>query len=204
MGICQNIPGHAGPATQAFSWQDGAVRYLPGLGGYQTDAVALNNAGQIVGNAADRAGVIHAVEWTAAGAVIELGSLEKGQTSAAYGVNDEGQAVGESLGPKGLLDAVLFQNGGTTDLNSMVPSGFGFHLETAFAINDVGQILADGFEGNTTEEFLLTPSWDASTAEQMFAVSSVRPGAAVPEPAGLAIGVGAAWIAAARRRKQKR
>ena len=65
------------------------------LGGSRSSAVAVNDAGQVVGwSGLDGAGA-HAFSWTAAGGMIDLGTLG-GSGSYASAVNDAGQVVGNS------------------------------------------------------------------------------------------------------------
>ena len=91
------VVGVAG--TSAFVWDGGSsVTYLPDLGGGASAALAINEADQIAGVALDRSDppLWHAVMWKD-GAVVDLGPpLKPGLPSAAYGLNDAGQAVGNS------------------------------------------------------------------------------------------------------------
>jgi probable HAF family extracellular repeat protein len=72
----------------------------------------------------------------------------------ADALNDEDQVVG-TIGS----DAALFDDGTTTDLNTLIPGNSGWALENATAINDLGQIVGIGTNPNgQTDGFLLTPS----------------------------------------------
>jgi len=70
-------------------------------------------------------------------------------------INDHGVIAGQ--GPSG---AVVGTAGHLQNLNSLVPSGSGFTLTNAVAINDNGQIVAEGSNNTTgqSQAFLLTPS----------------------------------------------
>ncbi len=44
------------------------------------------------------------------------------------------------------------------DLNSLLASGSGWTLAGAYGINDLGQIIGDGYYGGQRRAFLLTPN----------------------------------------------
>ena len=113
--------------------------------------------------------------------MIGLGTLG-GSMSAANGVNDLGEVVGVSAISDGTSHAfVTGSNGiGMIDLNSLVTLSGGDYLDSAFAINDNGQILAGS---NVGEAYLLTP---------------------VPEPESYALmlaGLSLVGVAASRRKQ---
>jgi probable HAF family extracellular repeat protein len=65
------------------------------LGGLSSDALDINEAGQVVGRAATASGVERAFLWTAAGGMTDLGTLgDAGTRSQAHGINDAGRVVG--------------------------------------------------------------------------------------------------------------
>src|SRR5207245_127343 len=72
----------------------------------------------------------------------------------AYGINNAGQVVG--AGPNG---AVLWENGVTQELRSLIPANPDWHLFAATAINEQGQIVALGSVGGQPpgHAILLTP-----------------------------------------------
>ena len=67
------------------------------LGGTNSNAVAINDHGQVVGNSELFPGetVSHSFSWTAAGGMVDLGTLG-GTNSNAVAVNDNGQVAGNS------------------------------------------------------------------------------------------------------------
>jgi hypothetical protein len=83
----------------------------------------------------------------------DLGTLG-GRASMANGINTQGDIVGFALNSSELSVATLWRNGAATDLNSLVnlPGGT---LYTATAINDSGEIVANGNDGNA---YLLVPA----------------------------------------------
>ena len=82
----------------------------------------------------------------------------------ASGINNNGDIVGTCWthdSYNGLQSAYIHTGGVSTDLNTLIPAGSGWHLEFAEAINDKGQIAGFGeLNGNTTA-FLLTPQDDS-------------------------------------------
>jgi hypothetical protein len=152
-------------------------------------AVAINSRGWVTGNAAvplsppvgGYIGVDHAFLWKplsangTAGAMIDLGTLDpnaNGGLGQSWGlaINSSGVVVGES-NPTGSTtqdprtDAVIWQPGSTgsytlSDLNNLIPSGTGWTLWRADAINDSGQIVAEAWNSSFRGWYalLLTPS----------------------------------------------
>jgi probable HAF family extracellular repeat protein len=53
-----------GGEIHAFLWESGSMVDLGTLGGTQSEAVAINPAGQVVGNAMTSTGEVHATLWT--------------------------------------------------------------------------------------------------------------------------------------------
>lgn len=87
--------------STAFKVRDTiGVELLPHLpGGTESEAHDINDDGYAVGWSRRGDGIRRAVIWTPSGEVVDLGSLggPDGE-SAAYGINDHGQIVGESEG----------------------------------------------------------------------------------------------------------
>ncbi len=115
---------------------------LPG-GGF-SNALNVNDRGQIVGLSGAADGTMHAVLWDN-GVVIDLGTLG-GTSSAAWDINNRGQIVGESDNR-----AFLWQDGEMFDLSEAGP------FNRAFAINQRAQVVGHfQFEGVLWQKGTLT------------------------------------------------
>ena len=151
------------------------------LGGSYSSAFAINNSGQIVGMAyVPGTSAYHAFLYSN-GTMTDLGTLG-GAVSQAEGINDSGQVVGYLTG-SGVQHAFLYSGGSMIDLNSVIDPSWNVELQQAYAINNVGQILAHGTQG-----------WELLT-----------PMAAAPEPsAWLLFSGGLLGFAVSRRRTRTR
>jgi probable HAF family extracellular repeat protein len=131
---------------------------LPGvsLESASSEAVAINDAGQIVGWANTNANppYAHAVLWSAAHVIQDLGTLG-GSTSAAVDINASGQVIGMSDVAGGGQHGFLWSSGGgMQDLASLLGSA----ASSVAAINDAGQIAGSYVApGGETHAFLYTP-----------------------------------------------
>lgn len=79
--------------SRAFIWRsDTGMQPLADLGGDASLAQAVNVDGTVAGWAYDSAGILHAVQWSAAGILTDLNPA--GAISEALGINDAGDIVG--------------------------------------------------------------------------------------------------------------
>ena len=125
---------------------------LPTLSGFPWNyPVAINDAGQVAGNASPVTGLSTWFRYTPGGGIVNIG------TPGAWGggvgaMNNFGDMVGfhNTTIEQAYLytDAAGFQN-----LNAMVPSGSGYTLSYGTAINDAGQILCGAYNGSLTPSF---------------------------------------------------
>ena len=120
-----------------FIW-DGSMRDLGTLGGDDAQPFWNNENGDVVGDS-DVAGnrVRHAFLWRK-GTMTDLGTL--GTFSVAFAINDKGQIVGFSGIDASTVHAVMWDNGGITDLNSVIVANAPFVLVAALNINNRGEI----------------------------------------------------------------
>jgi probable HAF family extracellular repeat protein len=124
-----------------FLWDDGKLIDLTAQsGGLIVTANALNDAGEIVGNAVFPNGASDAYLWKD-GAVTDLGTLAGDCGSEPFAINSRGQVVGQSFScVSNAVRTFLWENGSIVDLNALIPPNSGWQLVEAFAINDRGEI----------------------------------------------------------------
>jgi probable HAF family extracellular repeat protein len=135
------VPG----GTSAYFW-DGTIHYLGTLGGAMASGRSINAAGQVAGYSDLDSGFIHAFLWD--GTMHDLGTLDGG-FSLAYGINATGQVVGQDANNGSSRAFVYDAANGMIDLNSLIDPTSGWHLVSAAAINDAGQITGYGFVSST-------------------------------------------------------
>jgi len=131
-----------------FLWtKPGPMQDLGTLGGDCGKANAINDAGEVVGEA-DVPGPCgqtpHAFLWKS-NVMTDLGTLDGDGCSYAAAINSSGQIVGDSNAcDDSVRHAVLWQDGQVIDFNTRIPSDSTLSLTRAFAINDRGEIAGVG------------------------------------------------------------
>ncbi|RYG23468.1 DUF3466 family protein [bacterium] len=177
-------PYHAAMAKPG----DKALSDIAGPGRYSASmAMAVNDAGTIVGWSNNGSGNGHAAILNGDGTYLDLGSLGLDE-SRAFDINEAGDIVGEVSGydDEGFAvgAAFLYTKGTMVNLNDLLPTGTGWDgVLEAHGINNKGQIVGVGLYGGEIRGFVLTPE-------------------AVPEPASMAaLGYGA--LAVLRRRARR-
>ena len=133
-----------------FLWKNGVMSALPTVGGVNGQASAINNKGQVAGYAEN--GMVDStcpqgdpnnridlpVMWTK-GKAQPLPTVGTDFDGVAYGINNQGQAVGYSGTCVAVNSAVMWQNNTATPL-----PGLGLTPAIAYEINDRGQIVGQG------------------------------------------------------------
>jgi probable HAF family extracellular repeat protein len=149
---------------RAAFWNNDATHSVVVLqpldGGSQSMAWGMNDLGQAVGGSwipfvGDRA-----VLWDndAAHTPIDLGVLPGDVSSTAVAANAAGQVIGVSVSPTKERRAFLSQQGTMLDLASLIAAEDGvWTIQTVFAINNGGQIIAVGVNNGRPASILLTP-----------------------------------------------
>lgn len=166
VGWSQERPGQ--PALAFVRQPDGSrTQFSSAFGGSIAQATALNESGTVVGQATDGDGRLRAFIYDSSG-MKSLGSLG-GLSSIARDINNRGQIVGSAENEFLQRRAFLFEGGAMIDLNRLVAPTAPVQLTEAIAINEAGQILANGIPGpeqTSPRVFLLNPRPPAGSSNQ--------------------------------------
>jgi Protein of unknown function (DUF3466) len=165
------------------------------FGGPNGFAVAINNNGDVIGSALNTSGAFVGFVSHSGGPLISLGTLTGSWESQPESINNNGQIVGAALGQLPTLAAAtgggafLYQSGTLMDLNKLLsPSASNIRLVDAYAINDAGQIVAEGYQMGQSQPvlqvFLLTPAGQPIPPSPDPLIQTVP--LVVPEPSALA------------------
>jgi probable HAF family extracellular repeat protein len=131
-----------------------SVTEIGTLGGPITEALGINDNGDIVGRAylpstASGTGPLHAfVYHHANGSVVDLGA-PGGSQSEAFSINDSGHIIGEVYGTQSThgtnwFPVVWLPNGGLQLLAGPYPNGYGMYV-TYNGISNTGLIVGQGY-----------------------------------------------------------
>jgi uncharacterized membrane protein len=152
-----------GPYGGWVAGRKGPVHFLESLpGSERMDPVAINDRGQIIGAAGDRA-----VLWED-GTALDLGTLPGASSTRAAAINVFGTVVGWVIHASGETTAMIWREGEMRDLNEMIvsrgSSGSSVHLLSASDINNRGWIATRGRDasrpvGEQERTYLLIPVW---------------------------------------------
>lgn len=130
-------------------------------GGYESAAQAINDKGQAVGYTRFIGSVAFYMRATlfdvSTGFNVNLDELSAEDDplgSTARDVNNRGQVVGDInlkafTPPYELGNGFLWQRGQMKNLNSLLMPGTGWHITSAYGIDDMGRIAANGVEIST-------------------------------------------------------
>lgn len=129
-------------AFHAFIWTaGGGMRDLGTLGGMNSEALGVNDAGQVVGDAQVASGDSHAFIWTQAHGMHDLGTLPGFTQFFAGNITEHGEVVGAAFSAA-QFPFVAFtwtEEDGMRSLGTL--GGLG---AIAFDINESGQIVGGG------------------------------------------------------------
>jgi len=160
------------------------------LGGTSSGAYAINSSGQVAGTSRFTPGVMKEHVFRTGPnqpinpATDDLGTYGE-DGPMVWSMNDRGDIVGMLSTAYGDNELAFVCQGSTVfDLNELIDPGSGWMLMDAHDINNLGQIVGSGYHDGVRRAFRLDP---------------------IPEPSGLAIGIGGiGFFALARRQKRQR
>jgi probable HAF family extracellular repeat protein len=89
---------HTAQGSRGYFYDGKAVRDIGTLGGPTTNAVGLNNAGQVTGGSATADGSARAFVWSAGAGMVNLGKLPGASESDGAAINNRGVVTGYSHG----------------------------------------------------------------------------------------------------------
>ena len=150
------------------------IQDLGSLGSYyfSTSSLAygINDQGQVVGESITNSGDYHAFLWDSVQGMQDLGILKgyNGQTnryteSYAYGINNNGQVVGESTINNGYHAFLWDSVHGMQDLGTLGSYSYAGSYSVAFGINDQGQVVGESITNSGHYEAFL---WDSAHGMQ--------------------------------------
>jgi probable HAF family extracellular repeat protein len=181
------LGGRGSPST-ATLWDGSSPTYLDGLGGPHSAAVAINDAGQIVGQATlANGGGDRAVLWNGTVA-IDLGAPLGGSSSGASGINNAGLVVGDSYVSDGSgARAVAWNGTAAIQLGTL----YGGAYSQAYGVNNSGQIVGTSplVDRSTTRATL----WNGNVATDLRAAFGKGPEWTLTDATGINE---AGWISA--------
>ena len=175
------------PATSRhpFLYDHGELHDLGALGTHAVNGVvAINNAGQVAGYSGEADAFTHAFLYDR-GVLRDLGGVGEG-TLEIHDLNAHGTLVGTAATEEEGLVPFMSVGDALVDLNTLIDPALGWHIFSARANNDLGQIVGYGCRG------------DACGLVRLDLAS------AVPEPgAALLMVPGLLALARVRRRQQR-
>ena len=122
--------------------QTGYATVLPvGAPGASTSAQAINQRGDVVGNAGNQA-YLYRNNRTL---VLPRPSGETAGNAVAYAINKNDAVVGDIVTGAHTSTSFLFTGGASYDLNALLPANSGWQITHAAGINDNGQIVGQGY-----------------------------------------------------------
>jgi probable HAF family extracellular repeat protein len=174
--------------TFALLWRGGKVTQLETLGGDESDAEAINQAGDIAGGGLTPDNADHAILWRHLKA-IDLGLGPLGGAGGALGLNDTGWVVGASSDPSFSINhATLWVGKRAIDLGTL-PGG---NQSSANGVNNHGEIVGSAQASDGTGHGVL---WRCSKIIDLQTIAAGTIGSIYTLNAAVAINDDG-WIAA--------
>jgi len=125
---------HSASFYSAFAATSGSMAPLTNFGGNFSVAYAVNDAGQVTGQAQNASGTMFAFLYSN-GIVTNLGNLGGTETPETNAINASGEIVGYAYLPDGNFRGFFWINGKMTALGTL-----GGDWSQAYGINNAGQI----------------------------------------------------------------
>lgn len=134
------------PSVHPFWYRKGDTIDLGAMGSnYVTAAVAINNAGQIAGYS-DSADGGHAFLFDGGRGMVDLGGFGEGSLMV-HDLNEHGTLVGTASTEESGLIPFMNIGDALVDLNTLIDPTRGWQIFSAYANNDLGQIVGWGCQG---------------------------------------------------------
>lgn len=145
-GDSTTTPDPSTSARHPFLYQGGALHDLGALGARPINGVvAINNAGQVAGYSGEADAYTHAFLYEG-GVMRDLGGLGDGPLEI-HDLNVHGTLVGTAFNEDEGLIPFMSLGGRLVDLNTLLDPALGWHITSAYANNDLGQIVGYGCQG---------------------------------------------------------
>lgn len=167
-----SAPG-GGVHRRAAFWDGSSVTNLGGLSEAESVALGINNQGDIVGQSiANERGLPFIYRNGVMSRLAPDSLFSTASYSQANDINNLGTVVGTYDSAIGTRGFIWTQDGGLVNLQSLVNNANGMIIQRAFAINDSGWIVANGFNpnGGINHAILLAPVPEPTT---IFALGSM-------------------------------
>ena len=166
----------AGTNDHAFRLEtNGTLTDLGSLGGSSSSACGLDANGRVGGQS--RVGTAtHAFVF--AGTLTDVHAFTS--TFSVVEAVSNGVGVGMFNSSSGKRAFVHTDANGAIDLNSLIPTGSGWVLQDATAVNANGQIVGQGMLGTTPRAFRLTPDAPLDTTAPVIASVTANPSSIAP------------------------
>jgi probable HAF family extracellular repeat protein len=145
-GDSTTTPDPSSSARHPFLYQGGVLHDLGALGARPINGVvAINNAGQVAGYSGEADAYTHAFLYEG-GVMRDLGGLGDGPLEI-HDLNVHGTLVGTAFNEDEGLIPFMSLGDRLVDLNTLLDPALGWHLTSAYANNDLGQIVGYGCQG---------------------------------------------------------